>query len=119
MLTRAAVYGLPVTLEGLAAVAGASEAVVRQAAEQWRAAALVHVDRSRGRDLWLVYGMLRSWLLAPERLEREALRVAQQAAGDFLGGAGEKGPPWTRIGGELGDVPVGGASAISSGRRAG
>jgi tetratricopeptide (TPR) repeat protein len=84
MLSRAAVYGLPVTLEGLAAVAGAPEAVVRQAADQWRAAALVHVDRSGGRDLWLVYGMLRGWLLAPERIGQAALQAAQVAAGDFL-----------------------------------
>ena len=80
MLSQVAVYGLPVTLEGLATVAGTPETAVRQAAEQWRAAALVHMDRSGGRDLWSVYGMLRSWLLAPERLALPAQQAARVAA---------------------------------------
>jgi CHAT domain/AAA ATPase domain len=82
MLSQAAVYGLPVTLEGLAAVAGTPVAAVREAAEQWRALALVHGDASGGRDLWSVYGMLRGWLLA--RLSAEERRAAHVAAGDFL-----------------------------------
>src|SRR5207249_3317388 len=34
--------------------------------------------------LWSVYGLLRTWLLAPERLDAEERRRAHQAAGDFL-----------------------------------
>lgn len=86
MLSRATVYGLPVTLEGLAAVAGVEVAAVRAAAAQWRDAALVHVDGSGGGggELWSVCGMLRSWLLAPERLAAAERQQAQLAAGDFL-----------------------------------
>src|SRR5262249_40382333 len=71
MLSRAAVFGLAVTLDGLAAVAGAPATAVREAAAQGRALALVHLDASGGRGLWSVYGMLRHWLLAPERLAAE------------------------------------------------
>jgi hypothetical protein len=81
-LSQAAVYGLAVTLEGLAAVAGTPVAALREAAELWRALALVHVDASGGRDLWSVYGMLRGWLLA--RLDGEGQQAAHVAAGDFL-----------------------------------
>ena len=85
MLSRAAVYGIPVTLEGLAAVAGGPGAAVREAAEQWRIFALAHRDVGHGyHDLWSVYGMLRGWLLAPERLNAEERRAAHVAAGDFL-----------------------------------
>src|SRR4029077_19545610 len=52
MLSQAAVYGLAVTLEGLAAVAGTPVAAMRETAELWHALALVHVDASGGRDLW-------------------------------------------------------------------
>jgi tetratricopeptide (TPR) repeat protein len=82
MLSQAAVYGLAVTLEGLAAVAGTPVAALREAAEQWRALALVHVDPGGGRELWSVYGMLRGWLLA--RLDGDGQRAAHVAAGDFL-----------------------------------
>ena len=100
MLSQAAVYGLPVTLEGLAAVAGVSAETARGAAEQGRVAALLHVDTGSGRSLWSVYGMLRGWLLAPERLDADARRASQAAAGDFLvaldkqNRAGDLGVTW-------------------------
>jgi tetratricopeptide (TPR) repeat protein len=87
MLSQAAVFGLAVPVEGLAAVAGASApemSAVREAAAQWRSLALAHMDASGGRDLWSVYGMLRSWLLSPERLPAEACQAAHRAAGDYL-----------------------------------
>ena len=79
MLSQAAVYGLAVTLEGLAAVAGRPVEAVREAAELWRVLALVQVDASGGRDLWSVYGMCRGLALA--RLGKSGGRNV--AAGDF------------------------------------
>ena len=63
----------------LAAVTGMPAGAVRAAAEQWRGLSLAHVDGSGGRELWSVYGLLRSWLLAPERLSAEAVRAAHSA----------------------------------------
>src|SRR5262249_27111470 len=82
MLSQSAVYGLAVTLEGLAPVARTPVAALRAAAEQWRALALVQLDMSAGRELWSVYGMLRGWLLV--RLGAEEQQAAHLAAGDFL-----------------------------------
>ena len=56
MLSRAATYGLAVTLEGLAAVAGTPVASMQGAAERWRAFALVQMDAGGARELWSVYG---------------------------------------------------------------
>ena len=84
MLSQAMVFGLAVTVDGLAAVAGVAAPAVREAAAQWRASALAHMNTGSGRDLWSVYGMLRGWLLAPERLSAEDRRAAHLAAGGFL-----------------------------------
>jgi tetratricopeptide (TPR) repeat protein len=90
MLSRVAVYQVPVSLAGVAAVAGISETAARVEAERWRRLALVHVDGSAGTDLWLVYGLLRSWLLAPGRLPAEERQAAHRAAGDFLFALGQQ-----------------------------
>jgi tetratricopeptide (TPR) repeat protein len=83
MLSRCAVYGVPVTLEGLAAAAG--EPVTAVEVEAWQRLALVHADANAdGGGLWSVYGVLRGWLMAPERLGVEERRAAHRAAGDFL-----------------------------------
>jgi esterase/lipase superfamily enzyme len=84
MLSRTAVYGVPVTIDGVAAAAGAPIESVREAAAQWRSLALVHSDGSSGRELWSVYGLLRHWLLRPERLSVKERGAAHLAAGDFL-----------------------------------
>jgi tetratricopeptide (TPR) repeat protein len=84
MLSRAAVFRAAVTIDGLAAVTGMGTAAVREMLGQWRALALAHVDTSGGRDLWSIYGMLRNWLLSPERLSAEARKAAHLAAGNFL-----------------------------------
>ena len=84
MLSCVAVYNLPVTLEGLAAVVDLPEAVGPRTAKQWQVAALMSVDRTGGRDLWSVYGMLRGWLLSSQRLGQSARRAAHKAAGNFL-----------------------------------
>jgi hypothetical protein len=59
MLSQAAVFGLAVTVDGLAAVAGVAAPAVREAAAQWRGSALAHMNTGSGRDLCSVYGMLR------------------------------------------------------------
>jgi tetratricopeptide (TPR) repeat protein len=84
MLSRAAVYQVPVSLAGISAAAGIPDVAARTEVERWRRLALVHADDSTGRDLWSVYGLLRSWLLGPERLAVEERRAAHRAAGDFL-----------------------------------
>jgi tetratricopeptide (TPR) repeat protein len=84
MLSRAAVFGLAVTVDGLAAVAGMAVTVVQAAAAQWHTLALAHLDAAGERNLWSIYGVLRNWLLAPERLPVAERLSAHLAAGDFL-----------------------------------
>jgi len=50
-LSRTAVYGVPVTIDGVAASAGAPIESVREAAAQWCSLALAHSDGSSGREL--------------------------------------------------------------------
>ena len=84
-LSRAAVYGVAVNPEGLAAVTGASLDEVRGFIREWQNYALAYPDTERGTgDLWSVYGLLRGWLLSPPRLSVEERREAHRAAGNFL-----------------------------------
>jgi tetratricopeptide (TPR) repeat protein len=88
LLRRAAVLGIAVPIDGLAAVGGVSEASALAAAEAAGRAALMH--RGEGeKPLWSVYGTLRSWLLAPERLSAEEGRAANIAAGNYLNAVDE------------------------------
>ncbi|MFZ3149283.1 MAG: tetratricopeptide repeat protein, partial [Methanothrix sp.] len=82
-LCRSAVYGVPVNLEGLKAVAGETLDSVRAFARSWqdRAFAYQETGKSEG-PLWIVYGLLRVWLLA--RLSPDEQKDAHKAAGDFL-----------------------------------
>jgi len=94
-LSRVAVYGVPVTLEGFAAAAGESLEKLRTFSRQWRDYALVYPEREGVADeVWRIYGLLRGWLVAPERLGPDDRRAAHRAAGDFLRdveGRGEAG----------------------------
>ena len=82
-LSRAAVYGVPVTLEGLAGVAGMSGDDVQAFARSWRDRAFAYQETGRSKEpLWIVYGLLRGWLL--EKLSPEEQKDAPKAAGDFL-----------------------------------
>ena len=83
MLRRVAVLGLAVPLDGLAAVGGVTQTEARLAAETARQAALLHCVLGEG-PLWSVYGTLRSWLLAPERVPEDERLAAHLAAGDYL-----------------------------------
>jgi tetratricopeptide (TPR) repeat protein len=99
LLSRAAVYGTAVTVECLAAAGGTTvermALLVREAqrlALVYREAGIAEPDAVYGAlrsqrsgqrgELWVVYGVLRGWLL--ERLDRRTRRTAHQAAGDFL-----------------------------------
>lgn len=84
-LSRAAVYGIAVNVEGLAAVTGASVDVVRGFISEWRNYALIYSDSERCTgDLWSVYGLLRSWLRSPLRLNADERSAAHRVAGAFL-----------------------------------
>jgi tetratricopeptide (TPR) repeat protein len=82
-LCQAAVYGVPVTLGGLAAVAGVPLDRVLVFARSWQDRAFAYQETGKSKEpLWIVYGLLRGWLLA--KLFPEERTDAHKAAGDFL-----------------------------------
>ena len=82
-LCQAAVYGVPVTLEGLAAVAGEPLDRVSVFARSWQDRAFAYQETGKSeKTLWIGYGLLRGWLLA--RLSLDEQKDAHKAAGDFL-----------------------------------
>lgn len=94
-LSKAAVYGVPITLVGLAGVTGksigsrvgAEHAIkrIRGFVREWKNCALAHPEPGRGSDeLWTIYSLLRGWLLAPERLHPDERQAANKSAGHFL-----------------------------------
>ncbi len=100
-LSRIAVYNTAVSVEGIAAAAGIEVERARDFLREWQNRALACKDIELGiDDLWSVYGLLRRWLLSPERLSEEDRLAAHHAAGDFLREmvgqkrAGELGMNW-------------------------
>ncbi|MBV9790132.1 MAG: tetratricopeptide repeat protein [Chloroflexi bacterium] len=84
-LSQAAVYNIAVNLDGLAAVIGGSDAEAGAFVQRWQQYAFVYPDHERGAEnLWSVYGVVRGWLLAPERISPDERTAAHLAAGDFL-----------------------------------
>jgi tetratricopeptide (TPR) repeat protein len=84
-LCLAAVYDLPVNMAGVAAVSGQPIERLKGIVREWHNYALAYPERELSTsDLWIVYAVLRSWLLAPERISPDARRDAHRAAGDFL-----------------------------------
>lgn len=84
-LCRAAVFGIPVNLAGLAAVSGESLTRLREFTRQWQDYALAFPEREKGdSELWAVYGLLRGWMLAAEQLPEADRLAAHKEAGDFL-----------------------------------
>jgi len=82
-LSRAAVYGVAVNLEGLAAVTGEPAETLRGFARGWQDRAFAYPETERAAsELWAVYGLLRGWLLA--QLGPEDRKAAHKKAGDFL-----------------------------------
>jgi tetratricopeptide (TPR) repeat protein len=89
-LRRSAVYGVPVNLEGLAAVAREPLDNVRAFAGSWQDRAFAYQETGKSKEpLWIVYGLLRNWLLV--RLSPEERTNAHRAAGDFLYGLLKQG----------------------------
>jgi tetratricopeptide (TPR) repeat protein len=82
-LCRAAVYGVPATMEGLAAVAGVPLNDADAFARSWQDRAFAYQETGKSKEpLWIVYSLLRGWLLA--KLSPEERTDAHKAAGDFL-----------------------------------
>jgi tetratricopeptide (TPR) repeat protein len=79
-LSRAAVYGVPVTLQGLAAAAGEPIDRVKAYAQNWQNRAFAYQDSEK--SLWIVYSLLRPWLL--EKLSSEERKNTHKLAGKFL-----------------------------------
>jgi tetratricopeptide (TPR) repeat protein len=88
-LSKVAVYGIPVNLSGMKAVTGEPEEKLQRFTREWQDYALAYPELAAG-GLWVVYGLLRSWLLAPERLSSDKCKAAHKAAGDFLNELVEK-----------------------------
>ena len=82
-LCRSAVYGVPVTLEGLTAVARAPPDDMRAFARSWQDRAFSYQETEKSKEpLWIVYGLLRVWLLG--KVSPEERKDARKLAGDFL-----------------------------------
>ena len=82
-LCRSAVYSVPVTREGLKAVAGVPLDRVSVFARSWQDRAFAYQETGKSEEpLWIVYGLLRGWLLA--KLFPQERTDAHKAAGDFL-----------------------------------
>jgi len=84
-LSHAAVVGVPVPLDGLAAVSGMEGGEMAAIAREWQDYALAYREGDGDeRERWAIYGVLRSWLLAPDRLPEDERRSAHRAAGEYL-----------------------------------
>ena len=82
-LCRSAVYGVPVTQEGLKAVSGEPLDRVSVFARSWQDRAFAYQETGKSKEpLWIVYGLLRGWLQAKLYLDEQ--KAAHKAAGDFL-----------------------------------
>ncbi|MBM4438058.1 MAG: tetratricopeptide repeat protein, partial [Actinobacteria bacterium] len=84
-LSRAAAYPIAVPMAGLVAVTGVPPDLLPAIARAWQDCALAYAAAPReGTARWTVYGILRTWLLAAERLSAEERCAAHRAAGNYL-----------------------------------
>jgi len=82
-LSRAAVYGIAVNMDALAAVTGEFPDRLRAFVRQWHERAFAYPERDRGAgELWAVYGLVRPWLVT--QLTLDEARATRQAAGNYL-----------------------------------
>jgi len=79
-LCRAAVFTVPVNLEGFSAVSGVPQQRMSGLAGEWRNRAFVYHDPEK--SIWTVFGILRVWLFS--KLSVEDQEVAHKAAGDLI-----------------------------------
>ncbi len=84
MLSRAAAYVGPVTLEALAALPQSAPEGMQSELDTWIRSALTYSTDDPPETRWSVYGALRAWLLMSERLSIAERRHAHCAAGDYL-----------------------------------
>lgn len=78
-LSRAAVYAVPINLEGLAAVTGAMQERIKDLSDEWTKKALSFREDS---GLLVIRKELRVWLT--EKLSKGEAEQAHEAAGDLL-----------------------------------
>jgi tetratricopeptide (TPR) repeat protein len=83
-LSRAAVYTIPMTVEGYAAAADVEESTMEAYVRQWQDRAFVYPESNEETKVqrWSVYRLLRRWLL--RKTDKNGRRAAHEAAGDFL-----------------------------------
>jgi hypothetical protein len=82
-LSKSAVLGVAVNLEGLAYVSGQPISKLPQFIRMWQDRAFVYPDTETATTImWSVYGLLRSWLI--DRLTAEDQKLAHKLAGNFL-----------------------------------
>jgi hypothetical protein len=80
-LSRVAVYTILVNLAGMKAVTGEPEEKLRSFTREWQDFALAYPEHEYvASELWTVYGLLRNWLLAPERFSPDDRKAAHKAA---------------------------------------
>ncbi len=84
-LSRSAIYSVAVNLEGLSAVTGQDVSRLADLTREWREYALAYPEaQTRSRELWTVYGVLRGWLLADQRIATQERKSAAKAGADYL-----------------------------------
>jgi tetratricopeptide (TPR) repeat protein len=82
-LSRAAVYGIAINMDGLVAVCGENRDNLFRFIKSWQERAFVYPDiDTAGSERWVVYGLIRSWLM--DKLSSDELKQAHKDAGDFL-----------------------------------
>lgn len=103
-LSRAAVYTIPMTVEGYAAAAGVEESTMETYVRQWQDRAFVYPESNEETDVerWSVYRLLRVWLL--DQIDEEKRRAAHAAAGEWLDGLREADRQEEHLGAHFLDV---------------
>ncbi len=86
-LCCAAVYGITMNPEGIAAASGESVSNVLEYTRQWQDYALAYPELEKADGtLWSIYRLLKTWLLSPERISIEDRKAACKRAGTYLWG---------------------------------
>jgi len=82
-LIKCSVYSIAVPADGFAEAAGIDKKTINKYINEWRNLAFIYPYTESGRDdLWLGYGMIRTWL--KNKLDAEDVKSASIAAGDYL-----------------------------------
>jgi tetratricopeptide (TPR) repeat protein len=84
ILSRAAVYRGPMTSELFEVATGESRPDLSSTMETLQRSALIRSEYRSPNAGWSIYGTLRGWLIAPERLSVDDRRTAHRALADYL-----------------------------------